>query len=71
MSHIFATGATTSFNAATGRVEVIELTHATVARIKRGPTDGIEIVNRAGVTMFLDIDAAQQLAFLLPKVCAE
>ena len=67
MATIFATAArVNSLNN-----EVLAIDHATISRIKRGPVDGVEITNRAGVTMFLDIDAARALAFILPKINAE
>lgn len=62
---IFATGATV--NSLTH--EVLEVTHATVERIQNPANDGIEICNRAGEKMFLSIDAARQLAFVLKDVC--
>jgi len=48
--------------------EVIGIDHAVISRIKRGANDGIEITNRAGVTMYLDLDAARNLAFILPEI---
>jgi hypothetical protein len=58
---IFATGATT--DSLSGKVR--EVTHATVERIQNAGFDGVEIVNRCGQKLTLDIDAARQLAWVL------
>lgn len=60
---VFATGTTT--NSMTG--EILEVTNATVERTGAPHNDGIEIINRAGEKIFLGIDAARQLAFILSK----
>ena len=57
----------TSLNTAScgGKVEYT-LAHATVERVNAaGRFDGVEIVNRAGITMCLDKDAARGLAVVL------
>ena len=61
---VFATGATV--DSLSGKV--LEVTYATVERLERVGFNGVEIVNRAGVKMCLDLDAAKQLAFVLESV---
>ena len=61
---IFATGATT--NALTG--EVLSIDHATVERRSNGLTEVIEIKNRSGQTLCLDLDAARQLAYVFTEL---
>jgi len=64
---IFAVGATrNSLNN-----EICEVTTATIERINTPGFNGIEIVNRAGVKMCLDFEAAEFLAHVLPKFLKE
>lgn len=62
MKMTFATSVATS---SCGGVTTRTLTHATIERQNRPDFDGVEIVNRAGVTMHLDKDAALQLYIVL------
>lgn len=62
MKIVFATSLATS---SCGGTTTHTLTHATIERQNRPDFDGVEIVNRAGVKMFLDKDAAIQLAVAL------
>jgi hypothetical protein len=62
---IFATGTTTD----SLTHEILEVTHATVERIANPANDGVEIISRSGDKLFLSIDAARQLAFVLKDVC--
>lgn len=62
---IFATSINTSSCA--GKVERT-VAHATLERITNAGFDGVEIVNRAGVKMCLDKDAAIGLAVMLQSM---
>lgn len=64
MKMTFATSVATS---SCGGVTTRTLTHATIERVYPSGffLDGVEIINRAGVKMFLDKDAAIQLSVAL------
>jgi hypothetical protein len=48
--------------------EVIAIDHATVERIEKATFNGIEITNRAGLKICLDMDAARALGFVLKSL---
>jgi hypothetical protein len=58
---IFATGVTKDVVSK----EILSVDYATVERISNAGFNGVKITNRSGDEMFLDIDAAAQLAFVL------
>lgn len=67
MKIVFATGVTQDAISH----EILSVDHATVERVQNAGFNGIKIVNRCGVEMALDIDAARQLAFLLKDIVKE